>query len=177
MEYYIGQIFEDQYPTDAADWCNTNGVCIDEIEPIEKDEEETYLEPVMVEQEVLVPATDDEPEHTEIHLVQEMQEKTRTVTTSRRRFQIVEISEPTTDEKKAAVRAVRDGYINGIEWRVSRYRDQVEIGTETTDSNAIYIKILQYMQYLRDYTKTENWWEQEPATYEDWLDAHYPVSE
>lgn len=168
-EYYVGQIFEGVYAPEAAIWCNTNGACIDEIEPIEKDEQETYLEPVMVEKEVLVPATDDEPEHTEIQLVQEMQEKTRTVTTSHRRFQIVEIPEPTTDEKKVAVRAVRDRYINSIEWRVSRYRYQSEIGAETTDSNDTYIKILQYMQYLRDYPESSvYWYEHEPKTFEEW---------
>jgi hypothetical protein len=33
MEYYIGQIFEKIYPTEAADWCNNNNAYIDEIEP------------------------------------------------------------------------------------------------------------------------------------------------
>lgn len=32
-EYYIGQIFTDIYPADAADWCNNNNAYIDEIEP------------------------------------------------------------------------------------------------------------------------------------------------
>lgn len=86
-----------------------------------------------------------------------------------RYYEIIEKPEPTTDEKKAAVRAVRDGYLNGIEWRVSRYRDQVEIGTETTDSNTTYIKILQYMQYLRDYPESgDTWFEQNPLTFDEW---------
>lgn len=33
QEYYIGQIFNDPYPEDAADWCNNNDAYIDEIEP------------------------------------------------------------------------------------------------------------------------------------------------
>ena len=33
-EYYIGQIFEEIYPQDAADWCNENNAYIDEIEPL-----------------------------------------------------------------------------------------------------------------------------------------------
>ena len=35
-EYYIGQIFEEVYPPDAADWCNDNNCFIDEIEPLNK---------------------------------------------------------------------------------------------------------------------------------------------
>lgn len=33
-EYYIGQIFKEEYPPEAADWCNSNNCFIDEIEPI-----------------------------------------------------------------------------------------------------------------------------------------------
>ena len=73
------------------------------------------------------------------------------------------------DEKKAEVRAVRDVYINGIEWRVSRYRDQVELKIETTDTEETYIKVLQYMQYLRDYPESsETWYEQNPLTWDEW---------
>lgn len=80
--------------------------------------------------------------------------------------------EPTEDEKKANIRAIRDSYLNGIEWRVSRYRDQKELGIETADSDEEYIKILQYMQYLRDYPESaEDWFEHEPLTYEDWKSA------
>lgn len=35
----------------------------------------------------------------------------------------------------------------------------------------------EYRQYLRDYTNGEEWWEQKPDTYDDWLVAHHPVSE
>ena len=31
-EYYIGQIFENEYPIDAVDWCGENNAYIDEIE-------------------------------------------------------------------------------------------------------------------------------------------------
>lgn len=33
-EYYIGQIFTGMYPPEAAEWCNNNNACIDEIEPL-----------------------------------------------------------------------------------------------------------------------------------------------
>lgn len=72
-------------------------------------------------------------------------------------------------EKKAAVRAVRDEYINGIEWRVSRYRDQTELGIATTDDEETYHKILQYMQYLREYPESsDDWYEHEPMTFEEY---------
>ena len=33
-EFYLGQIFEDEYPPEAAEWCNEGQVYhIDEIEP------------------------------------------------------------------------------------------------------------------------------------------------
>lgn len=77
--------------------------------------------------------------------------------------------EPTIDEKKAMVRGVRDGYINQIEWRVSRYRDQIELEIPTADTHETYVKILQYMQYLRDYPEsTWNWYENNPLTFEEW---------
>lgn len=31
-DFYVGQIFEDEYPVEAADWCNLNGKTIVEIE-------------------------------------------------------------------------------------------------------------------------------------------------
>lgn len=33
-EYYIGQIFENTYPAEAAEWVNDNNCYIDEIEPL-----------------------------------------------------------------------------------------------------------------------------------------------
>lgn len=34
-EYYIGQIFKEEYPAEAAYWCNENNCFIDEIEPLQ----------------------------------------------------------------------------------------------------------------------------------------------
>ena len=165
QEYYIGQIFEDMYPKEAADWCNANNTRIIEIDPITKDVEEEYqsMEEVVVpEQEV-----DGEivPEHTESQLVT----KTRTVEKTLRRFEIQAIPEPTVDQKKKNIRSVRDSYISGIEWRVSRYRDQVDAGIQTTDTEEEYQSILAYMQYLRDYPESsETWYEEKPMTFEEW---------
>ena len=127
MEYYIGQIFDEMYPSEAATWCDNNRAVIVEIEPIN----------------------------------------------NVRRFEIQAQPEPTADAKKANVRAVRDLYINNIEWRVSRYRDQKELGITTTDSEEEYMSILQYMQYLRDYPESSiYWYDTNPLTYENWKNNH-----
>lgn len=81
--------------------------------------------------------------------------------------------EPTVEEKEATVRGVRDSYINGIEWRVSRYRDQLELEIPTDDTHETYIKILQYMQYLRDYPESGGtWYESNPITWEKWSEQN-----
>ena len=73
------------------------------------------------------------------------------------------------NEVKSKMRSMRDSYINDIEWRISRYREQVELNIDTTDTQAEYNLILQYIQYLRDYPQTEGeWWKEEPKTYEEW---------
>jgi hypothetical protein len=86
------------------------------------------------------------------------------------RYEIKEvvIPEPTQEEKEQKVRAVRDAYL--AKWDFSQLRD----APFTEEEKEV---LAEYRQYLRDYTKTENWWEQEPETYEDWLAAHHPVSE
>lgn len=32
MDFYIGQIFEEMYPSEAAEWCNNNGKMIVELD-------------------------------------------------------------------------------------------------------------------------------------------------
>jgi len=71
--------------------------------------------------------------------------------------------------KAVEIREVRDAYLNNIEWRVSRYRDQIELGVQTTDTDVTYMLILQYMQYLRDYpSSTDDWYDHNPLTLEQW---------
>ena len=75
--------------------------------------------------------------------------------------------------KETAVRVVRDSYINNIEWRVSRYRDQIEIDVNTTDTEETYLNILHYMQYLRDYPESsEDWYESNPLDFDSWVEEN-----
>lgn len=34
QEFYIGQVFEDIYPPEAAEWCNNNNAVMFEIDPV-----------------------------------------------------------------------------------------------------------------------------------------------
>ena len=124
-EYYVGQIFEGIYPPAAAVWCNKNNAYIEEIDSIEKEVEETYIEIETVEKEVVIPAVTheeiipaeydedgnvikeeevvvviDEPERTEIVVEEVPVEKTRTVVKTFRRYEIKAIPEPSEEEIK-----------------------------------------------------------------------------
>lgn len=181
MDFYIGQIFEDIYPSEAADWCNHNNAHLVEIDPVNKDVEEEYkaleTKTRLVPAETYTAVGEDGTEticvareaHEEEY--QEVVTKTRLVNKNLRRFKIEENPEPSVDEKKLRVRDVRDAYLSRIEWRVSRYRDQAELGIETTDSEEVYHQILEYMQYLRDYpTSSKKWFESKPKTFEEWCE-------
>lgn len=50
----------------------------------------------------------------------------------------------------AEIRLERDRRLNEILWRIQRYESQKALGTETTDTKEDYLKVLQYIQDLRD---------------------------
>lgn len=131
-EYYIGQVFEEMYPKEASDWANANNADIIEIDPIEKDVEEKYETIVPVENEIVIPATEDEPEHTETVTENQIQEQTQIVTKTVRRFEIVEKQTPTpTYEEQKQNRA--NAYqldVDPITSHIERLRDEEQ--TEET---------------------------------------------
>lgn len=67
--------------------------------------------------------------------------------------------EPTEDELKQRVRAVRNEYLQYYDFT------QLVDAPFTDEEKAIYAE---YRQYLRDYTEGENWWLQNPKTFEEW---------
>lgn len=74
-----------------------------------------------------------------------------------RRFKVVPVPAPTEDEKKAAVRAVRDQYLAATDkFMISDY-------PVSDEERARYRA---YRQYLRDYTKTDGWFEKEPSAFD-----------
>ena len=67
--------------------------------------------------------------------------------------------EPTEDEMKNHVRSVRNAYLQNKDFT------QLPDAPFTAEEKALYVV---YRQYLRDYTKGENWWLQNPKTFEEW---------
>ena len=78
--------------------------------------------------------------------------------------------EKSQEVKEQEVRQVRNNYLKDFVdplQLVLRWGDLSETEQEFTR---------EYRQYLLDYTKEEDWYEQNPDTYEEWLLAHHPVT-
>lgn len=133
QEFYIGQIFEEMYPSEAAAWCNRNNAYIEEIDSITKKVKETYIEVAQVEKEILIPAEYDADgniiveEHTEIVVEEVPQEKTRKISKTFRLFEIKAIPEPAapTEEEQKQNRAwAYQAEVDPITSHISRLRDE-----------------------------------------------------
>ena len=135
----------------AQRWAREHGTSFEEDvskrEPYEQEHEETYMNPTTGADEV--------------RLV-----KTPTL----KRFWVIGDEPkpyvPTEDELKAQVRAVRDKYMQTTQNRIDRYRNQKELGIETTDTEEVFKRLLEYTQYLRDYPNGENWWSENPMIFD-----------
>lgn len=75
--------------------------------------------------------------------------------------------EPTPEDIQEHMRAIRNSYLSY--WDFSQLCD-APFSEEEKDTLATY------RQYLRDYTKEEDWWMAEPLKYEDWLVGYKPIS-
>lgn len=75
--------------------------------------------------------------------------------------------EPTVDELQMQKRSERDGLLQGAQNRIDRYRNQVELGVKTADTEESYKKLLEYTQYLRDYPSGKDWWLNSPLMFEE----------
>lgn len=65
--------------------------------------------------------------------------------------------------KEKEVRSVREEYFaNYVDW----YQSKPLLWEEMTEEEKL--DIAGYREYLKDYTKQENWWEQNPLTFEEW---------
>jgi len=47
-EYYVGQIFIDSYPPEAASWCNETGNKIEEIEPTQEGARRFQIQEIII---------------------------------------------------------------------------------------------------------------------------------
>lgn len=78
--------------------------------------------------------------------------------------------EPTEEEKKIMVRKVRSEY---FETYVDWYQSKPLLWEELSETEKQYRS--EYREYLKDYTKEDKWWEQNPLDFESWLVTHHPV--
>lgn len=138
----------------AQKWAQEHGTTfvedVTKREPYEQEHEETYINPTTGADEV--------------RLV-----KTPTL----KRFWVIGDEPkpyvPTEDELKAQIRAVRDKYMQTTQNRIDRYRNQKELGIETTDTEEVFKRLLEYTQYLRDYPSCKNWWSENPMVFNEWV--------
>ena len=137
----------------AQKWAREHGTSFEEDvskrEPYEQEHEETYMNPTTGADEVRLVKTP----------------------TLKRLWVIGDEPKPyapTDDELKAQVRAVRDKYMQTTQNRIDRYRNQKELGIETTDTEEVFKRLLEYTQYLRDYPNGENWWVKNPMVFGEW---------
>lgn len=72
--------------------------------------------------------------------------------------------EPTIEELQGKVRGVRNYYLDGTDRYVSVPDFPI------TDEEREEYKV--YRQYLRDYTKLENWWLNNPMTFAEWKEIN-----
>lgn len=63
------------------------------------------------------------------------------------------------EEKKVRIKLIRNLYLQQYDYT------QLADAPFTAEEKAVYAN---YRQYLRDYTKTADWWESEPKTFDDW---------
>ena len=152
MTYHIGDIVGmDEYP-EAVAWCDENNATLTEIDPVDRDVEETYTEQVPVESEIVVPAivhieetpvsyTDesgniiekietetviDVPEHTEKVVEYTDVEKTRIVKKTFRQFRIDAIPQyvPTYEDQKRNRSFAYTNEVDPITAHINRLRDE-----------------------------------------------------
>jgi hypothetical protein len=154
MEFYIGQIFEDIYPPEAAEWCNSNDAMIVEIDPVVRtvtEEYETVEEEIKVIPAVTHIETDEEGNEREVIDVPEHEEtiynpvtKTREVEKELRCFRIDAIPEPpepTVEEKNEAIKQTRANlYAKLIDPLHAEKQRKVVLGTWTDADEAEYVE-------------------------------------
>lgn len=136
MEFYIGQIFEDMYPQEAAEWCNNNRATIEEIAPV--------VRPVAEEYQMF------EEDGGNGKVVT----KTRYVEKELRCFEIVALPEPTIEEQNEVIQQTRASlYANLIDPLHAERQRKVVLGTWTEEMEAEYVA---KVQELTAQIQTEN---------------------
>lgn len=149
----------------ARCWAKSNGTTFEEDvakrEPYELEHKETYM--------------NSETGETETKVIKSPSIKRFFVIGDEPKPIVIEptpIPELTEEELKANKRMERNVLLQGTQDRIDRYRNQKELGVETTDSEEVYKQLLAYMQYLRDYTKEEDWYKHSAFDYEQYKEEY-----
>lgn len=74
-----------------------------------------------------------------------------------------------TEQLAAEKRAERDAALNAVLWRAERYERQKPLDIETTDTEETYLKLLEYLQYLRNIPQDSSFPELEVLSFDAWL--------
>lgn len=122
-EFYIGQIFEQEYPTEALKWCKENNARIMEIDPITKEVEEEY----QVLNDVKIPEQEQDGQIIPEHIETTIETKTRNVEKELRRFEIQSMPEkpqPTNEEISQMREMAYIAEVDPITSHISRLRDE-----------------------------------------------------
>jgi len=82
-----------------------------------------------------------------------------------------EQEEQALENRKKSMRELRNKYL--VDY-VDPYQLVIRWGT-LSETEQSYL--IEYRQYLLDYTNNDGWWEENPDDYETWLVAHHPVVE
>lgn len=86
-------------------------------------------------------------------------------------WQIVAIPEEEIEQNKINyVKSIRGQYMSDALNRLDRYERQSAININTTDSKDIYIKLLNYLEYLRNVPQDKDFPNLEVFTFEAWSD-------
>ena len=72
---------------------------------------------------------------------------------------VLKTDEKAIEQQKSQVREVRNGYLQATD---------IYMIADFPISEEEHNQYKAYRQYLRDYTLSENWWEENPLTFEDW---------
>lgn len=72
-----------------------------------------------------------------------------------------ELYKPTVEELQAHIRSIRNYLLNDTDKYVSVPDFPIDENTRN--------QYIEYRQYLRDYTKNENWWLSEPLVFDAWV--------
>ncbi len=82
-----------------------------------------------------------------------------------------EWDEKVLEDKKTSVRAVRNSY---LETYVDPFQLVIRWGTLTEQEQQ---DLINYRQYLLDYTAGESWWEQNPMDFDTWKQGQEVIEE